>query len=887
AAPGEDILSTVPAGDLLYDYFSGTSMAAPHVSGVLALLRQRYPSESVEVQKLRLLQSSHPWDFLDGRFLYAGVPDLRASLALGTPLVDFQFTRRLPEKIVRFRGQMVDLAVELENADETTFRWLKGNRQDVPGGSSGILKLEDLQRGDSGAYKVVIEKEGLRLSDTTFLEVIEPNLPLHAALDTNLDIGHSGSSRWRVSIDTAAVGPTSVTSGNLGDNESSSLYTYAEGEGTLSFFWKVSSEEGYDFLNLIVNGETLQRISGEKPWEKVDVLLSGPGLKIVEWQYGKDPAVSENSDNAHVDGIRWSPASNQIPVITRQPVTQVLNAGSTARFEVDAVRENLTFQWYKAGVRIAGANDAVLEIPNVTEATSGFYRVEVSNEVGIARSRLVELKVGEFPAAIVVQPTSKVVREGLDVAFEVVATGTEPIRYQWFKDALPIPDEALPSLVISGVSADDVGAYHVEASNAYSALPVASQVVSLNLDVRLSGPRIVKQPISRFAPAGQLVRFQVVAEGSYPLYYQWYFNDLLLSGENASTLLISDVDETHIGAYYCEVWNEFGTATSEMVSLHVIENIGNAIEAPQFDWETNHAEAVVTVTDPTYDGTDALKISPGPGGIPTYIKTTVEGPVKITFRHLGDTISPAGDMLFVVDGNPKNLSSWIYGFFGEETFFIEEAGVHEIMVLVSNSFSTANLYVDQFTIDNLPFVSLETDRVGLPWGQSFNLPLEVISKKPFSVQWYRNGSLIPGAVQEYLHINKATEMDTGIYHALVTNEFGSRQSEDFEINVLTETAGKVLDLESLAFEYEGEGFWYPQTHTVKRGGTALASPPHLRGPSFLKTKVRGPISGEFWGTWGVQLVDVEMEQLVQEDSDPYWSLWRFHLPENKEYELQW
>ena len=40
-APGSDILSTIPGG--LYDSFSGTSMACPHVAGVAALVWSHYP----------------------------------------------------------------------------------------------------------------------------------------------------------------------------------------------------------------------------------------------------------------------------------------------------------------------------------------------------------------------------------------------------------------------------------------------------------------------------------------------------------------------------------------------------------------------------------------------------------------------------------------------------------------------------------------------------------------------------------------------------------------------------------------------------------------------------------------------------------------------------
>lgn len=57
AAPGVNILSTAPGG---FQSLSGTSMAAPHVSGVAALVWSKYPQTAMLKIKERLLQTAIP-----------------------------------------------------------------------------------------------------------------------------------------------------------------------------------------------------------------------------------------------------------------------------------------------------------------------------------------------------------------------------------------------------------------------------------------------------------------------------------------------------------------------------------------------------------------------------------------------------------------------------------------------------------------------------------------------------------------------------------------------------------------------------------------------------------------------------------------------------------
>ncbi|MBS2038338.1 S8 family serine peptidase [bacterium] len=79
AAPGVDILSTVPEGKI--EYMSGTSMAAPHVTGVAALIATAYPeADSLEIKR-RLLASVDQLDNLKGVVASGGRLNAAAALA--------------------------------------------------------------------------------------------------------------------------------------------------------------------------------------------------------------------------------------------------------------------------------------------------------------------------------------------------------------------------------------------------------------------------------------------------------------------------------------------------------------------------------------------------------------------------------------------------------------------------------------------------------------------------------------------------------------------------------------------------------------------------------------------------------------------------------------
>jgi hypothetical protein len=73
-APGHNIWSTVP-GSLVYQYSSGTSMAAPHVTGTIALLWSRVPNLTYTQVRNQVLNTTRKIASLKGKCATEGVVD--------------------------------------------------------------------------------------------------------------------------------------------------------------------------------------------------------------------------------------------------------------------------------------------------------------------------------------------------------------------------------------------------------------------------------------------------------------------------------------------------------------------------------------------------------------------------------------------------------------------------------------------------------------------------------------------------------------------------------------------------------------------------------------------------------------------------------------------
>ena len=126
---------------------------------------------------------------------------------------------------------------------------------------------------------------------------------LNNALDWVEDPVHPWVFDYMESVDRKV----SMAAPSLANRDSASLTVLVEGPGTVSFYWKASSEEFFDTLSLYVDGRFVASTSGDTPWQAMSRAVSGFGQHVLTWTYSKDGQGTSGMDCAWLDLVTWLP----------------------------------------------------------------------------------------------------------------------------------------------------------------------------------------------------------------------------------------------------------------------------------------------------------------------------------------------------------------------------------------------------------------------------------------------------------------------------------------------------------------------------------------------------------------------------------------------------
>ena len=170
------------------------------------------------------------------------------------------------------------------------------------------------------------------------------------------------------------------------------------------------------------------------------------------------------------------------------------------------------------------------------------------------------------PPTITLQPQPPVqsVNVGQSASFTVTAAGTAPLSYQWRFNGTPIAGATEIGYTRNNVQTSDAGSYSVVVTNIAGSVTSSDAILAVNVP-----PAITTQPESLTVSQGANATFTVIATGTAPLAYQWYFGGLPVADATDSAFTVVNAQPANAGNYTVEVLNVAGQITSDNAALTV------------------------------------------------------------------------------------------------------------------------------------------------------------------------------------------------------------------------------------------------------------------------------------------------------------------------------
>jgi hypothetical protein len=429
---------------------------------------------------------------------------------------------------------------------------------------------------------------------------------------------------------------------------------------------------------------------------------------------------------------------NAVTVITTQPASQTVCAGTAFSFTVAATGTSLGYQWKKDGTNITGATSATYSVTSATAASAGVYTVVVTGTCGTITSANATLTVNAV-TAITTQPAATLaVCAGTSASFTVAATGTS-LTYQWKKGGTDIAGATSATYTIASTSATDAATYTVVVTGTCGTVTSSNAVLTVNSVTVISTQPAATQTVC----AGTAATFTVAATGT-ALSYQWKKNGTDITGATSATYSIASTTAADAATYTVVVTGTCGTVTS--------------------------ANAVLTVNAITAITTQPVAQTACPGTSVTFtVAASGSGTLSYQWKKAGTDITGATSASYTIGS-------------------VTAADAASYTVVVTGSCGTVTSAAAALTVNTTTGITTQpaaAQTVCAGSGVTFTV---AATGTALSYQWKKAGADITGATSATYTIASATAGDAATYTVVITGACGTVTSANAVLTVNAVTA---------------------------------------------------------------------------------------------------
>ena len=289
-----------------------------------------------------------------------------------------------------------------------------------------------------------------------------------------------GNANWFTTTG-AYEGSYCARSGSIGHNQSSSLYLTVDvlSAGELSFYKKVSSESGWDFLRFYVDNNEMGSWSGNVNWSQETYPVSA-GSHTFKWEYTKDVYVSTGSDCGWIDYIIFPPINigtlappqnleaivvnyNEVELSWDAPTMEnvISNKKRTSEMKVDELtRELIGYNIYLNAVLLAEMVQEVFYLASPFDnGDYNFFVTAVYDEGESAPSNIVPVAI-----TLPVPQNPEAVTQGEDILVTWDEPGTRDFsHYKVYRNLAMIADDIMETSYLDPAVPNGTYSYNIRA----------------------------------------------------------------------------------------------------------------------------------------------------------------------------------------------------------------------------------------------------------------------------------------------------------------------------------------------------------------------------------------------------------------------------------------